>query len=517
LNVGIYGLEGSKPGAAACGVLLSHRVIGLDSNGYGRILGQCQFGSKLFYCMWETIARAKDPFICQNLIAPILSELNATEAFQPPNEFTSIAQVHEYIADHILNKSNEIINLNKNNEITFLGVVGPDALINQFTVNCIDPATNKGQTNIELVNDLQDLIFNELTSSVGEDTKRVKMFLTTSKLAQKNYGDALIQLKERLNLPIDDGKDLAFLRNTCMEPYQASEAYVVKLGELFRNCVLSCIGALDVKYNTNHHSYGDPLDIHTFTVVNKMRDGKIFLDFVPTFTKKGAQYQVVFRVNVDAESQSALEGMQADAAAGGYTLFADTPVNTKLFNFVKDKPTDIRNVTITKGFKGEVKGTIKFTVDEVWEYRHFELDDYAKYNDRQEYFLFGDEQEVFMSHVINGVNPDFYQVVKLAEYPIDVLPELVNLGLIVEVRDLDGEPLIVGDVIEDPLKGENYAADYRGKEYAASSTSLVIGDKIHFDASHLNGTAEPKKSKKGKHAKRHKGKHNRNHHGKHRR
>ena len=69
------------------------------------------------------------------------------------------------------------------------------------------------------------------------------MFLTTSKLAKKNYGDALVQLKERLNLPID-GKDLAFLRNTCMEPYQASEAYVTKLGELFRNCVLSCIGAV---------------------------------------------------------------------------------------------------------------------------------------------------------------------------------------------------------------------------------------------------------------------------------
>ena len=26
LNVGVYGLEGSKPGAAACGVLLSHEV-----------------------------------------------------------------------------------------------------------------------------------------------------------------------------------------------------------------------------------------------------------------------------------------------------------------------------------------------------------------------------------------------------------------------------------------------------------------------------------------------------------
>ena len=30
LNVGVYGLEGSKPGAAACGVLLSHRVSIID-------------------------------------------------------------------------------------------------------------------------------------------------------------------------------------------------------------------------------------------------------------------------------------------------------------------------------------------------------------------------------------------------------------------------------------------------------------------------------------------------------
>ena len=62
---------------------------------------------------------------------------------------------------------------------------------------------------------------------------------------------------------------------------------------------------LDVKYNTGA-TYGDALDVHTFTVVNKMRDGKIFLDFVPTFTKKNSHYQVVFRVNVDDGSQSAL-------------------------------------------------------------------------------------------------------------------------------------------------------------------------------------------------------------------
>ena len=45
----------------------------------------------------------------------------------------------------------------------FLGIVGPDALINSFTINCKDPKTGEGQQNIELVNELQDLVFNELT------------------------------------------------------------------------------------------------------------------------------------------------------------------------------------------------------------------------------------------------------------------------------------------------------------------------------------------------------------------
>jgi len=128
-----------------------------------------------------------------------------------------------------------------------LKIVGPDALINSFTINCKDKTTGKPQQNINMVNDLQDIIFNELTSSVGEDTKRVKMFLTTSKLEFSNYGAAVQQLKERLNLPTENTDDaLGFLRNTCMEPYQASEAYVEKLGSLFRNTVLTCIGAVSI-------------------------------------------------------------------------------------------------------------------------------------------------------------------------------------------------------------------------------------------------------------------------------
>ena len=84
-----------------------------------------------------------------------------------------------------------------------------------------------------------------LVASIGEDTKRVKMFLTTSILADKNYGAAVRQLKTRLGLdPEDKESDLGFLRNTCMEPYQASELFVTRLGDVFRNSVLNCIGAV---------------------------------------------------------------------------------------------------------------------------------------------------------------------------------------------------------------------------------------------------------------------------------
>lgn len=82
------------------------QVIGLDANGYGRILGQCQFGSKLFYCMWETVAREHDPFICMNLIAPMLDELTAAGF-----SFKSLNEVHNYIDEFILGKENEIIHM----------------------------------------------------------------------------------------------------------------------------------------------------------------------------------------------------------------------------------------------------------------------------------------------------------------------------------------------------------------------------------------------------------------------
>lgn len=59
-TVGSYGIEGSKPGAAAVATLMSHRVIPPDASGYGRLLGRCIFGAKRFYAAVVTLGDGGD-------------------------------------------------------------------------------------------------------------------------------------------------------------------------------------------------------------------------------------------------------------------------------------------------------------------------------------------------------------------------------------------------------------------------------------------------------------------------
>jgi hypothetical protein len=40
----------------------------MDKYGYGRILGQCVYGSKIYYCMWLHLSKPTDPFIIKPYI-----------------------------------------------------------------------------------------------------------------------------------------------------------------------------------------------------------------------------------------------------------------------------------------------------------------------------------------------------------------------------------------------------------------------------------------------------------------
>ena len=42
-SMGVYGVEGSKPGAPAVAAYLTHKTLGLNPEGYGRLLGEAVF------------------------------------------------------------------------------------------------------------------------------------------------------------------------------------------------------------------------------------------------------------------------------------------------------------------------------------------------------------------------------------------------------------------------------------------------------------------------------------------
>jgi len=67
-NIGVYGVEGSKPGAAAVGTYLSHEVIGLNYKGYGALLGEATFS-----CTRVTNFSLKWIFVSDANVLPINS------------------------------------------------------------------------------------------------------------------------------------------------------------------------------------------------------------------------------------------------------------------------------------------------------------------------------------------------------------------------------------------------------------------------------------------------------------
>jgi len=57
-SMGVYGVEGSKPGAAATATMLTHEAVGLDNQGYGRLLSEAVFScAKVSKALQTTLRR----------------------------------------------------------------------------------------------------------------------------------------------------------------------------------------------------------------------------------------------------------------------------------------------------------------------------------------------------------------------------------------------------------------------------------------------------------------------------
>ena len=216
-TVGIYGVEGSKPGSAAAAVWLAHRVIRPDQSGYGKILGQCMWTSKRLFCRLHTL---DDPRLRVTLFNPTPAERHR----RPDAELAAERAAIRRFVD-IDNPGLEAMLEADMADKSLFTALGSDQVILAFALNF---KHRDGSLNRDLAcaNAFNDRVF-QYCSIVEprEDMAGLDLVLTSSRFEQGVYGHHFVEaFCRRMGVApeVDTGVD--FLISTTMDPWTTQTA-----------------------------------------------------------------------------------------------------------------------------------------------------------------------------------------------------------------------------------------------------------------------------------------------------
>lgn len=217
-TVGIYGIEGSKPGAAAAAVYLAHKVIRPDKQGYGKILGQCVWTSKRMYCRLLTM-QDRDPIQPSPFRIELLQMLPAERDGLGP---AAVKRQRDMVVDFVgLTNAELSLRLKTDLEADALfREIGSDQVILSYAFNFRDPKTGTWNTDPAACNKLNDTIYGLCSIMDGEtDPNLIDLVITGSAFDVEGYGrDFVEHFGRRLGLRIPEDK-ISFLISTTMNPW----------------------------------------------------------------------------------------------------------------------------------------------------------------------------------------------------------------------------------------------------------------------------------------------------------
>jgi glutamate/tyrosine decarboxylase-like PLP-dependent enzyme len=259
-TVGVYGIEGSKPGAAAAAAYLSHRVIRPDQTGYGRILGRCLWSSKRVYAGLVTMPRKGDPFRIVTF-----QRLPSERANKPHDE---VAREKELLRDHVVGASNEeLIRFLSDGRKSWFRELGSDQIIVTYAFNF--EKNGVPNDDVHSLNRLNRAIFVRLSSMSyappeasfrGDGEPRsappsvprpeVPLFVTSSQYDPATYGPLAVgSFKRRLGVRDDGTTPIDVLVTTTMDPWLTDTAegnFVPKLMAKLREVVIEEVRRLSL-------------------------------------------------------------------------------------------------------------------------------------------------------------------------------------------------------------------------------------------------------------------------------
>jgi glutamate/tyrosine decarboxylase-like PLP-dependent enzyme len=207
-TVGIYGIEGSKPGAAAAATYLSHKIIRPTKNGYGKIHGQCIFTSKKLYS--RLVSMEDDRFI--------LVAFHRLPTEKRGESKDKVQDQIKFIKERIVKATNEEIEKDRE-AMDLLRELGSDQTITPYIFN-FKQKNGELNTDIQKMNELNKRIFNTLSMVPDEIAKEQNLLVTSSEFDPETYGDKFMNsLTERLGVENQNNKPLTFIISTVMNPW----------------------------------------------------------------------------------------------------------------------------------------------------------------------------------------------------------------------------------------------------------------------------------------------------------
>ncbi|KAH0435451.1 pyridoxal-dependent decarboxylase domain protein [Colletotrichum camelliae] len=385
-SIGIYGVEGSKPGASAMSAWLSNKTIGLTQEGYGALLGEVTWTCTRLSAEWAALTDAASPFICVPFnMLPSELEDHATE--------DRVEAEKKRIRNDIVLKTNASIMKDDQHRpddqkaIKLMRALGSDLNINAFSLNFryADGCLND---DIEEANYLMQRVVETFSvDSPTDDPTKIPLYLTSTEFSDELYGKSKANFVKRLGLA-PSTQDLMVLRNVVMSPFPSDGNFTNDLAEEFKK-VVEAETEVVRKRNTLAP------DFHKFLIQGTE---KIYLIHMPMFHVANHRQQLIMSAKFDDRSEAKYADMKHSNPSEPLILVTKRKVMLKDIAerggkfeaqiMTEDSGIVIQDVTVTLG-----KTVVSRPLNSKWR-----LEEYP--STFMPFYLYGTPTEANIDHVI---------------------------------------------------------------------------------------------------------------------
>ncbi|KAK6499882.1 hypothetical protein TWF481_010239 [Arthrobotrys musiformis] len=447
-SIGIYGVEGSKPGAAAAGVWLSHEVIGLNMDGYGTLLGEGIFTCARLHANWATLSTDADNFIVRPFNR-LPAELDGKSAEE-------LEEQKAFIRKHIVNVGNKALIRNEA-ALELLKHLGGDLMASALACNFKYTVGDKKIANTSIVeaNIMNTRIFNRVSvTRPGQEVRERELFLTSSQFSQKLYGECLSKYKRRLGL--EGPENMTSLMNVTMSPWPTDGTFltdVVVAG--FKKIVQE-----EANYAVARNTFSP--DLHGFVMQG---DSPLYLVHLPMFNMKNHRYQLIMTGDLPPD---VMEKYKSDKAANPDTVYF---LGNAAPGFLEDllEATEFEAV-VDKGFPPD-DGThwitgVKLTNIKVIIKQSLELDDLKStfpqlseeevFPSQMPFWIYGSKEQTHIDHILSwSPNVQLNSECVKCDFERELTDEELKGTLVCTFDGLDEN--FMQPIVNDPGQENSYA------------------------------------------------------------